>query len=197
MKAYLSYHWSLPGPTLSVVHNLSTMATESNGHGEAVYTVPLVISGLENITSTTFEVVSPDTGKVVHRASSASVEDAASAVDSCARAFLAWRSTLPKERRDIFLRAADIMDRRRDELAQYLMDETGGNRLWADFNLDVGIDLLKDIAGRIPSVQGMLPGTADPRRTGMVVKEPYGVVLAIAPWYVECSVPSTWRVKGI
>lgn len=154
----------------------------TNGHSNGDYTVPLLINGVEKITSTTFDVVSPENGNVIHKCSSASVEDAKAAVDAAAAAFHSWKTTVPKQRREIFLKTAEIMEKRRTELVQYLMEETGGNSVWANFNLDMAIDFIKDIAGRVSTIQGLLPIADDKNRTGMILKEPYGVVLAIAPW---------------
>ena len=161
---------------------MSATVSESNGHAKGDYTVPLLVNGVEKLTATTFDVVSPDTGAVVHKCASASVEDAVSAVDAAAAALPNWKATIPKERRDIFLKAAEIMEKRRQELVAYLMDETGGNLVWANFNIDKAIDFIKDIAGRVSSIQGLLPVTEDRDRTGMILKEPFGVVLSIAPW---------------
>ena len=52
----------------------------------------------------------------------------------------------------------------------------------ANFNLDVTIDMLKDTAGHISSLAGSVPALADPTCSSMILREPYGVVLAIAPW---------------
>ena len=134
------------------------------------------------MSSQTFEVISPTTGKVVHYCCSATVSDANKAVESAAEALKSWRKTPPIERRNIFLKAAEVMDRRREELVQYMLQETGDVPSWCHFNLDVAIDFIKDVAGRCGTVEGAIPQTMDPDVTGLLFKEPYGVVLSIAPW---------------
>lgn len=153
----------------------------------AGYTVPFFLNGKEIHTQRTFEVRSPATGEVLHSCSSADSQDVTNAVESAAEAFKTWRTMTPSRRRDIFLKAAEIMESRREELAQNMIDETGATPAWAGFNLHVAIDLIKDVAGRISSIEGMLPPTADEGLGAMVVKEPFGVVLAIAPWYVAAD----------
>lgn len=150
----------------------------------AASVVPLIIDGQDYIPQKTFNVTSPATGNVVHKCASASVPDASRAVNAAAEALKTWRATAPQERRDIFWKAADIMDSRRDELMQYAIDETGATKGWGEFNLNTAINILKDVAGRVSSLQGTMPQTRDPTRSAMVVREPYGVVLSIAPWYV-------------
>ncbi|KAG6022694.1 hypothetical protein E4U41_002206 [Claviceps citrina] len=148
----------------------------------ATTTVPLVIGGQDYTPAKSFDITSPATGQVLHKCGGASVDDAAKAVDAAAEALKTWRKTTPPERQDILLKAADIMYQRRDELARYLMDETGSVPAWADFNLENTVRLLKDVAGRIPTLTGSLPAIANPKRTAIILREPYGVVLSIVPW---------------
>ncbi|KAI0198376.1 Aldehyde/histidinol dehydrogenase [Astrocystis sublimbata] len=148
----------------------------------APYTVPFIINGEERTASDTFEVRSPATGEVVHLCSTASVSDATAAVEAAAAAAPSWRDVSPGARRDLLLKAADIMQKRWAELSQYLVDEIGQSSGWADFNLGVTVDQIKDVAGRVGTISGIVPRPADPNTGAMVWREPYGVVLAIAPW---------------
>ncbi|KAI1879925.1 hypothetical protein JX265_001546 [Neoarthrinium moseri] len=144
--------------------------------------VPFIINGAESRPEKTFDVVSPGTGKVVHQCGVATETEALAAVDAAAKALPAWRNTTPGQRRDILLKAAEIFEKRRPELASYMIDSVAAAQGWADFNISVTADLVKDVAGRISSIAGSVPTLADPSVSAMVVKEPYGVVLAIAPW---------------
>lgn len=154
-------------------------------------TVPFVINGKDVVGAKTFDVRNPATGKVVHKCSSASEQDAQAAVDAAAAALPAWKAMLPTKRRDIFLKAADIMEKRRDELATTHMDELGVSRQWADFNISVAKDLILDVAGRLVTIEGSIPTTQDPNTGALVLKEPFGVILAIAPWSAVL-LPSFW-----
>lgn len=145
-------------------------------------TVPFFINGKDVVGSKTFDVTNPATGSVVHKCSSASEDDAQAAVDAAAKALPAWKAMLPTKRREIFLKAAEIMEKRRDELATTHMEELGVSRQWADFNIGVARDLILDVAGRLVTVEGSIPTTQDPNTGALVVKEPFGVILAIAPW---------------
>ncbi|KAI0178815.1 aldehyde dehydrogenase [Hypoxylon sp. FL1284] len=147
----------------------------------STYTVPFVIGGEERHVDKTFEVISPDTGKAVHRCGIATDADAAAAVEAAAAAGQSWRDTPAAKRRDILLKAAEVMSDRRDELAQYMMAEVGAPRAWADMNIGLAVDMYKDVAGRVGAIEGVVPPVAE-GLTSMVLKEPYGVVLAMAPW---------------
>ncbi|KAF5705789.1 aldehyde dehydrogenase [Fusarium globosum] len=147
-----------------------------------LHTVPFLINGSDRTSERAVDVVSPASGEVVHRYHSADVKDANAAVEAAAEAFKSWRKTRPSERRDLFLKAAEIMERRRDELRKYSMSETGSDATWADFDISTGISHLKEVAGRIGTLEGAIPTVSDPNTTALVLREPYGVVVAIAPW---------------
>lgn len=144
--------------------------------------VPFFINGQEVHPERKFNVVSPVTGKVVHEAASATEADVRAAVDAAAEAFKAWKKALPRTRRDIFLKAAEVMSRRKEELSRYMMVETGCPAQWAEFNVNTAREFMLDVAGRLVALDGSMPTAADPNTGAMVFREPYGVVLAIAPW---------------
>lgn len=160
----------------------SSVATQIHGAGASTYTVPLIIDNKEHPTNESFEVHNPATGQHIHNGASASIADADLALASCVKAFSSWRALPPQQKRDIFLKASEIMDSRRDELKEYLVTETGGASVWADFNLNLAANIIKDVAGKISSIQGTIPQTGEEGLSALVYKEPYGVILAIAPW---------------
>ncbi|KAH7196701.1 aldehyde dehydrogenase domain-containing protein [Fusarium flagelliforme] len=147
-----------------------------------LHTVPFLIGGSDQVSERAIDVVSPRSGEVVHRYSSADVKDANAAVDAAAEAFKSWRKTRPAERRDLLLKAAEIMERRQDELREYAMSECGSDAAWANFDISTGISHIKEVAGRVGTLEGAIPTVSDPNTTALVLREPYGVVVAIAPW---------------
>ena len=147
-----------------------------------VPTYPLLISNKPYTTSSWFPVYTPSTGSLIHYFSSASIIDAEEAVNVAQKAFSSWRAVSPSKKRNIFLKTADIMDSRREELQTYMIQETGAGPGWAAFNLDLASDILRDVAGRISSIVGSIPATTQEGTSALVYKEPYGAVLAVAPW---------------
>jgi acyl-CoA reductase-like NAD-dependent aldehyde dehydrogenase len=147
------------------------------------YQIPLIIDGQDVTTNTSFAVQSPATGKHVWNSSSCSEKDALSAVAAAEKAFPEWSQTKPSARRDIFLRAADIITKRKAELGDYMHHEIGADQYYQDFILGLSIEGLKDTAGRIPeAVQGFVPHVMQDGAHAIVYREPYGVVLGIGPW---------------
>ena len=153
-------------------------------NGSSSHTVPLLINGKEVTTSTSFEVTSPLTNKVIWTASSASTSDANAAADSAAAALPSWSTTHPSYRRDILIKAASIISARSDELSSYMDRETGSIPSFsAGFNVPSSVEILTDVAGRIAtSCAGDVPSPMQEGKSAMVLKEPYGVILSIAPW---------------
>jgi acyl-CoA reductase-like NAD-dependent aldehyde dehydrogenase len=148
-------------------------------------TVPLIINGKDFISETSFPVDSPSNSEKLWSGSSASIKDATRAVDAAQAAFTSWSQTKPGFRRDIMFRAADLFISRKEELFAYQAQETGAGRQFMEININGTAQILRDIGGRIEAaVEGSVPATAEQESHAIVVKEPYGVVLAIAPWYV-------------
>ena len=145
--------------------------------------VPLIINGKDQVTDVVFPVVSPGSGKAVWDASSVSPADATAAVEAAQNAFASWAASKPATRRSILLRAADILEGRTEEIKECMVKETGAQQAFVQFNIDTACELTRDVAGRISgALSGSSPVSEQDGTHALVVKEPYGVVLGIAPW---------------
>ena len=145
-------------------------------------TIPLWLNGKETTTSTTYDVKSPLDSKVLYKASAASVQDAEAAVNAAQEALKSWSKTKPAIRRDVFLRAADIVSKRKDEFFGYDNKETGAVDSMYAFDINTTIEGLKTMAGLVSAVKGDVITAADEGKSAMLLREPYGVILSIAPW---------------
>jgi acyl-CoA reductase-like NAD-dependent aldehyde dehydrogenase len=147
--------------------------------------IPLWLDGKEvNDTSVTYDIVSPTTGQKIYESCSASVEDARRAVESAQTAFETWSQVKPGERRDILLRAADILIRDKEVLRNITRQETGESDAMFEIDFNLALGLCKAIPGLIPAIRGAVPTVAGDGSSAMILREPYGAVLAIAPWNV-------------
>ncbi|KAH6975204.1 Aldehyde/histidinol dehydrogenase [Ilyonectria sp. MPI-CAGE-AT-0026] len=168
--------------------------TESGGAS-----VPLVIGGQDVYSDDLFDVISPNTGNFVHKSSNANTKHALAAIDAGAKAFESWSQTTPTQRRNIFLKAADIVEKRTEELKGYMLTETGSDEGWAAFNVFLAKECLLDTASRITGLEGRIPTPQDPTVGALIVKEPYGVILAIAPWNAPYALgfrAVTWAIAA-
>ncbi|KAG8533612.1 uncharacterized protein KY384_001352 [Bacidia gigantensis] len=148
------------------------------------YIVPLHLPGSHSTPGpTTFPVISPKTSTTIWHSASASVPHANAAISSASTAFPSWRASSPQTRRSIFLKAAHIMQTRSSELESYMIEETGAEPSFAAFNTTTSIAFLEDVAGRLLSILTTTsPICQDPTRRALILKEPFGVTLGIAPW---------------
>src|SRR5947208_7786905 len=73
----------------------------------------------------TFQDLDPYTGDVVAEVPAGGADEARRAVEAAAAAFPAWAESLPVTRQGIFLKAADVLEGRRDEVVDLLARETG------------------------------------------------------------------------
>src|SRR5205809_4325596 len=73
----------------------------------------------------TFDDRDPFTGDVVAQVAAGGREDARRAVEAAAAAFPAWSQTPPAARQAVFLKAADVLESRQDQVVGWLARETG------------------------------------------------------------------------
>ncbi|EAW15232.1 aldehyde dehydrogenase [Aspergillus clavatus NRRL 1] len=145
--------------------------------------IPLIIDGKEEFTPSTFDVISPYTNEPCWVTSSATPQDAIRAVEAAEAAFPAWSQTKPTVRRDILLKAADILETRLVQNAEYMRTEMGADVGASQFFIaPLGIRMLREVAGRITSICGSVPVVEEEGQSAIVYKEPMGVILGIVPW---------------
>jgi acyl-CoA reductase-like NAD-dependent aldehyde dehydrogenase len=130
----------------------------------------------------TFERRNPVTGEVVTRAPAAGVEDAKAAADAAAAAFPAWSATGPGQRRAKLLKAADLLEKRTEDVIGLMMGETGCIAPWGGFNCMLAANMLREAAGMTTQIAGEVIPSDKPGCFAMSVRQPVGVVLGIAPW---------------
>ncbi|KAK5049573.1 hypothetical protein LTR84_004502 [Exophiala bonariae] len=146
------------------------------------FVVPLWIDGREVFTQETFDVISPVDGKVSWRASSANESDVMAAVEAASTAFLSWSKTKPAERRSVFLRAHALLIEKRDLAKKYSYVETASSETQFAFEYNAGMELCLQLANLPAAMTGTVPETNEAGSRAMIIREPYGVVLGIAPW---------------
>jgi acyl-CoA reductase-like NAD-dependent aldehyde dehydrogenase len=129
----------------------------------------------------TFEDRDPFTGELVATAPAGGAEDVAAAIAAADDAFGAWSATPPAERQRIFLKAADILEGRRDEIVALLARETGATFGMGMFQSFFVPNLFRQSAALAYAPLGqILP--SDTGAFAMGLRRPVGVVGAFAPW---------------
>lgn len=130
----------------------------------------------------TFDDFNPYTGEVFARVAGGREADAKRAVDAAAAAFSDWSDTPPEARRAYLLKAADILEGRREEIAGILTEETGATFGWAMFQCSLTPGMLREAAAQVHMVTGQIIPANLPGAFFMALRQPVGVVAGIAPW---------------
>lgn len=126
--------------------------------------------------------ISPWDGKVYARVAAGTPADITRAADAAEAAFPSWSKAGAFERREIFLRAAEVMAKRRDEAIAALARETGASLVFSEYNVFFCIQVLREAAAAITRPAGELLPTSIPGAYSMAQRIPLGVVGAISPW---------------
>ena len=124
----------------------------------------------------------PFTGEAVGTAAAAGPEDANAAVDAARAAFGEWSRSAPGERRRILLQGRRPADRASEEIAGIVTEETGGVFGWGMFNVQLAAGCCARPPRQAYGLVGEVIPSDVPGKLAMGVRQPAGVVVAIAPW---------------
>jgi len=142
----------------------------------------------------TIDVINPATEEVLASVAHAQPADVDAAVGAARRALEsdAWRDLSPRARGEILYRAGDILERRRQEVAELETRQNGKPLFESKIDVSMTVETLKYYAGWTDKYGGdVLPtGSSDFVCT---TREPVGVVGAIVPWNFPLNLAS-WKV---
>jgi RHH-type proline utilization regulon transcriptional repressor/proline dehydrogenase/delta 1-pyrroline-5-carboxylate dehydrogenase len=145
-------------------------------------TYPAVINNKAVPVGRTFDSVDPSHRRqIVGRCARSSEADAKSAIAAAKAAFLSWRDTDPKVRARYLFRMAEVMRRRRFELAAWQVYECAKQWREADADVAEAIDYC-DYYGHEMVRMGTTRRRDAPGEDNEYFYEPRGVVIVIAPW---------------
>lgn len=131
---------------------------------------------------TTYDRMSPLTGEVASTAAAASEEDARLAADAAAAAFPGWSDKSPLDRRRALFAAADALVASEAEIVDAMASEIGATNGWARFNIALGADMLREAGALTTFIKGEVIPANRLGTTALAIRQPVGVVLAMAPW---------------
>jgi acyl-CoA reductase-like NAD-dependent aldehyde dehydrogenase len=129
-----------------------------------------------------FPVRNPLNDELVFEAAAGSRTDAEAAVAAAASAFPAWSTLAPGARQALFLKAADIVERRTEDLVRLMAVEGGASRAFSTFQIRLSAAMLRQAAGWGYLPQGDVIHSDVPGRIATVTRKPLGVVAGFTPW---------------
>ena len=137
---------------------------------------------VDALSGETMEVLNPATGEVIAEVPKAGEEDVDRAVAAAEKAWETWREKTPKDRMELLLELADVIDENAEEIAR-LESLNVGKPWWVAVD-EPGVmsDNLRFFAGAARNLEGKAAAEYVEGYTSMIRREPLGVVAGIAPW---------------
>ena len=130
----------------------------------------------------TMEVLNPSTGEVIAEVPRGSAEDVERAVEAAKSAWSEWKSKTPKDRMELLLGMADVIDENAEELAR-LESQNVGKPWWVAKDEPPAMsDCLRFFAGAARNLEGKSAAEYVEGYTSMIRREPLGIVAGICPW---------------
>jgi betaine-aldehyde dehydrogenase/aminobutyraldehyde dehydrogenase len=130
----------------------------------------------------TLEVLNPATGEVIAEVPRATAEDVDRAVAAAEKAWAEWQFKTPKDRMELLLALADLIDEHGEELAR-LESLNVGKPWWVAKDEPPAMsDNFRFFAGAARNLEGKSAAEYVEGYTSMIRREPLGVVAGICPW---------------
>ncbi|HLW14571.1 MAG TPA: aldehyde dehydrogenase family protein [Flavobacteriaceae bacterium] len=128
------------------------------------------------------DTINPYNDEVLAKVRLASPANIQTALDSAEKSQKKWGKTIAKEREAILLKAAEIAERRRPELAKALIDEGGNVFGKAMYEVDYIISTFRIAAGQTRQIRGETMPAEEANRISFTYRQPLGVVVGIGPF---------------
>ena len=142
----------------------------------------------------TFENRNPaDTAEVVGLFADSGPEDVERAVAAARETFPRWRALPAPKRGEILFRAAELLVRRKEELASDMTREMGKILDETRGDVQEAIDMTYYMAGEGRRQFGQTTPSEMPDKFQMSVRQPVGVAGLITPWNFPIAIPS-WKM---
>jgi aminobutyraldehyde dehydrogenase len=137
---------------------------------------------VESVGGETMEVVNPATGETIAEVPRGTAEDVDRAVEAAKKALPEWLETTPRERSELLLKLADVIEEHADELAQLESLNVGKPIGAARDEPPEMADNIRFFAGAARLLEGKATGEYMREHTSWIRREPIGVVAGITPW---------------
>ncbi len=130
------------------------------------------------------EIRCPADGTLVAEVDEADESDTAVAIGSAHRAFHhgPWPTTPARERGDLLLRVADLMERDAAELARMESLDTGKRLVESDYDIADVVSVFRHYGRVAAEDAGRVVDTGNPDVVSRIVHEPVGVCGLVTPW---------------
>jgi betaine-aldehyde dehydrogenase/aminobutyraldehyde dehydrogenase len=130
----------------------------------------------------TMEVFNPATGEVIAEVPRSTEADVQRAVEAAKKALPEWLEKTPKDRMELLLSLADVIDENAEELTKLESTNVGKPMSIAGDEMPFSADNLRFFAGAARTLEGKSAGEYVEGYTSIIRREPLGLVAGITPW---------------
>ena len=130
----------------------------------------------------TMEVLNPSTGETIAEVQRSTEADVGRAVDAAKKALPDWLEKTPKDRMELLLKLADVLDENAEELAKLESVNVGKPMSIAVDEIPFSADNLRFFAGAARTLEGKAGAEYVEGYTSIIRREPLGIVAGITPW---------------
>jgi betaine-aldehyde dehydrogenase len=130
------------------------------------------------------EIRCPADGSLVAEVDEAGPEDTEAAIAAAARAFHEgpWRATSSRERGDLLLTVADLLERDADDVARMESLDTGKRFVESQYDVADIVAVFRHYGRVAGEDAGRVVDTGNPDVVSRIVHEPVGVCALVTPW---------------
>ena len=127
-------------------------------------------------------VINPANGKPVAKVFMSTPKEMTQAIDAAEAAKEGWGNTSPAEREIVLIRAADILEARRGEIVDVLIDEAGSTFGKAQFEVSFTVNMIRAASGEARRIFGDVIPSDVPGLLSFAIRRPLGVIGGISPF---------------
>ena len=130
------------------------------------------------------EIRCPADGTLVAEVDEAGAEDTEAAIAAASRAFHdgSWPTTSSRERGDLLLRVADLLERDTEDVARMESLDTGKRLVESRYDVADVVSVFRHFGRVAAEDAGRVVDTGNPDVVSRIVHEPIGVCALITPW---------------
>jgi 1-pyrroline dehydrogenase len=128
------------------------------------------------------DVINPATAEKIGSVPNMSAAEVDEVVERAKQALPEWLDATPKERSELLLKLAQILEDNAEELAQIESRNVGKPLMVSRDEMPFSVDNLRFFAGAARNLEGKSAGEYIKGYTSLIRREPLGIVAGICPW---------------
>ncbi|MFO8147539.1 MAG: aldehyde dehydrogenase family protein [Gillisia sp.] len=137
---------------------------------------------VEGNDDSSIENLNPYDKSVINIFQGANKKDVDKAYQAAKEAAKTWGKSLPQKRAEVIQKAAEIIDKRKEEIIEWLIKEGGSTRVKAEVEVKITLGIMKE-SGSFPTrTHGYIFDSIIPGKESRAYRKPLGVIGVISPW---------------